>query len=306
MATPATTRTNARAGAAPRPAHETLPLGLLLLAALALLLSACATGTATGPRAGTLTEGSSRRSVTLGGTERGYRVYRPAGIAAAAPAVMVFHGYTGSAARTEQEFGWNRVADAERFVVVYPEGLNQGFNAGRCCGASSDTGVDDVAASLAMLDDVAARIPLDADRLYVTGFSNGGAMAYRLACETDRFAAFGPVAGGLVVDCDDAAPASILHIHGLADSVVPPGGDTAIWRTPVADVIAAWRGRADCSEPTASENERTRLSMASCAAGREVGLLTVEGLDHAWPTAGDGVDATSTLWAFFRRHPRGH
>ncbi len=276
------------------------------LLALLVLAAACTTGGGTTPYPdGALTQGSTLHSVTVGDSLREYRVYLPRRLASPAPLVMVFHGYTGNAARTEQEFGWNELADSEGFVVAYPEGLNEGFNAGGCCGASSETGVDDVGATLAILDDLGAAVPLDPRRLYVTGFSNGGAMAYRLACETDRFAAFGPVAGGLVVDCDDARPTSILHIHGLADSIVPFAGDAGVWRLPIADAVAGWRARDDCARASVTTNGPTRLEASACASGREVSLLTVGGLGHAWPTRADGLDATATLWAFFSRHDRG-
>lgn len=281
-----------------------MAIGRLLVALVVVLVTAgnCASV----PGMGSVGEGSAHRSVAVGDTDREYRVYRPKGISGPAPLVMVLHGYTGNAAQAEEEFGWNELADQKHFVAAYPEGLNEGFNAGGCCGASSDDGVDDVAAVLAMLDDVAAAVPLDPERLYVTGFSNGGAMAYRLACETDRFAAFGPVAGGLVANCQDPEPTSILHVHGTSDRVVPFDGVTDIWRTPVVEVLADWRERDDCGTPAATTKGRTQLTTASCAAGREVGLLAVDGLDHAWPTADDGLDATETLWAFFERHPRGH
>jgi polyhydroxybutyrate depolymerase len=77
---------------------------------------------------------------------------------------------------------------------LYPDGVDASFNAGMCCGTAM-TGVDDVAAALAMADDVADLVPLDDSRLYVTGFSNVAAMTYRIACETNRFAAFGPSQG---------------------------------------------------------------------------------------------------------------
>lgn len=302
---------SAKHGAHPRRPRRGWSLGLLLVA-LTLAVAACGSpsapsaGTPT-PTSATLAEGSSERVISVGNTQRSYRVYRPQGITTAAPLVMVFHGYTWNAARTEDTFGWNMLADAQRFIVLYPEGLNQGFNAGGCCGISSDTHVDDVSAALAMVDDVAKTIALDTDRLFVTGFSNGGAMTYRMACETDRFAAFGPVAGGLVVDCKDGKPASILHLHGLADTDVPVVGDSRIWRTPVDQVLADWRTRDDCAAPGAPTTSGTSHRVtATCAAGREVGLITIDGLRHAWPTAADGLDATSTLWAFFAKHPRGH
>lgn len=62
------------------------------------------------------------------------------------------------------------------------------------------------------------RIPgIDRSRAYVTGLSNGGMMAYTLACNTDLFVAIGPVAATQLDPCTNPRPTSVMHVHGLAD-----------------------------------------------------------------------------------------
>jgi polyhydroxybutyrate depolymerase len=249
--------------------------------------------------------GSSVRKVSVNGLVRTFRVYRPAALADDAPLVVAFHGFGGSAHSSESYYGWNAVADREEFVVLYPEGIDNSFNAGACCGNAMLRGVDDVGATLAMVDDVAGTVAIDPDRMYVTGFSNGGAMAYRMACATDVFAAFGPVSGGQVVQCDDPMPTSILHIHGTADTMVPmSGGADGMGHGPIEENVAHWRSLQQCDPPTDSYAEGIRRSSASCADDQEIDLIVLDGLTHVWPTSFNGVDGAQTLWKFFNRHRR--
>ena len=207
----------------------------------------------------------------------------------------------------EQSFGWDEEADRNAFVVVYPDGRIHCSNAGTCCGTSVETGVDDVAAAEAMIDDVSAAIAVDPDRVYVTGFSNGGMMSYRLACESARFAAIAPVAGTQLVDCTDRSTASVLHIHGPADTVVPAGGSDA---DPVC--TRPRRSRRSCPAGATSwlltghrgnrwQNHHLRRNLSGRARRR---LHQRRRLHHAWPTETDGLDATGTIWQFFADHRR--
>ncbi|HEU5102432.1 MAG TPA: PHB depolymerase family esterase [Roseiflexaceae bacterium] len=252
----------------------------------------------------TLEEGSSARSLPVGDLIRNYRVYRPQGITAPAPLVLVFHGYGGSAAMTERQRGWNQAADRHGFVVIYPDGIEQGFNGGRCCGNAAERGVDDVAAAHAMIDEVTRIVPVDVSRIYAAGFSNGAVMTYRLACESDRFAAVGPVAGLQLVDCATPRPTSILHIHGTADTTISVGGAPNFQAAPINEVLAEWRTNLACAPATETRTGNLRTSTASCPDNRDIDLITIDGLGHSWPTQADGLDATETLWRFFARHQR--
>jgi polyhydroxybutyrate depolymerase len=273
--------------------------------AILLVVSCSASGPE--PSDGGIAEGSSAHSLKVGDLTREYRVYRPASITDPAPLVLVFHGFGGNAAMIQEQLGWDQAADRHGFVVVYPEGIEQAFNAGTCCGNAADSKVDDVAATHAMVDEVARTVPIDTDRLYAAGFSNGGMMSYRLACESDRFAAVGPVAGPQLVDCAEQRPISVMHIHGTADTVVSAEGNqssTGIQVPPVKDVVADWRTSMACKPATETTAGNVRTSAAACPAGRNVDLIIIEGFGHDWPTSDDGLDATETLWQFFASHSR--
>jgi polyhydroxybutyrate depolymerase len=301
---------------------STGPRGLVgVAAAMLLLVAGCraagrsepvATSPGTAPPGVTVPVGSSTHTVEVGGTERALRLYRPADLPDLAALVVKLHGGFGSARQAESAYGWNALAEREGFAVAYPDGLDRAWNAGGgCCGRSARTGVDDVAFIRAAVAAVGRMVPIDPRRVFATGMSNGGMMAYRLACDTDVFAAVAPVAATQLGACPAPDPVSLIHIHGTADSRVrfdgEPGiGVAQIDGPPVPDVIAAWRGIDGCAAPAHQSAGPVTRSRAECRDGRVVELVTVAGVDHAWPGA-DGagpLDATATIWRFFTEHPR--
>lgn len=292
-------------------------MGRLVMAVIAalVLVGACAqTSPPPSPARPSITPGAplpvghSVRAVRVEDVERTYRVYRPEHIVDPAPLVLVFHGLGGDAVEIERATGWADTAEDAGAVVVFPQGVGRSFNAGGCCGDAQGRAVDDVAAALAMIDDVSAAASIDDERVYSTGFSNGGHMSYRLACETDRFAAIAPVAGSRLVACDDPEPTSLLHIHGLEDLRVPVDGETrdGVVVPPAEDVVTDWRQALGCGPvtETVGADEDVHRSSTTCPDGRAADLITLETLGHSWPRAADGLDATATAWEFFSRHAR--
>ncbi len=265
------------------------------------------------------------QALPFGGLTRTYAVYRPARLEPAPALVVSLHGGFGTGAFDERAYGWDRLADRDGFVVAYPDGIGRAWNAGGCCGRPAREGVDDVGFLTALIDHLVAQQRLDPDRVYVTGMSNGAAMAYRLACEAPgRLAAIGVVAGSLAADCAHPRPVSVLAIHGLADRNVPFAGGVGAkgvtrfaWAS-VPDVLALWRRVDGCGAAQPQADGAVTITAAACAEGRAVTLITIAGAGHQWPGSvprpaaalldpdppSPLLDATATLWAFFRTHRR--
>lgn len=263
----------------------------------------------------------------IGGRVRTYRLVRPpAAQDRPSPLVVVLHGGFGSGAQAQQAYGWDALAAREGFAVAYPDGVGRSWNAGTCCGPARRYGIDDVAFVEAVIDDAAGLVGLDQARIYATGISNGGMLAYRLACELPgRFAALGPVAATMVCECPRPAPVSILHIHGLEDRNIPFAGGVgakardARPRPSVPSVMDYWRRGAGCGPPSVSGTPPVRVESAVSPAGVEVTLISLEGVGHVWPGSrppppgvvamldldppSRAIDATAALWSFFARHP---
>jgi polyhydroxybutyrate depolymerase len=248
--------------------------------------------------------GASLHHINVGGHDRNYRLYKPPGVPTLAPLVVVMHGYSGSAAQAERDYGWDGLADSGKFVVAYPDGLSRAWNVDGegCCGRPGREGVDDVAFVSAAVADIAKNVGTDAAKVYATGMSNGAIMSYTLACITDIFAAIGPVAGTQLNPCRAPRPTSVIHIHGTADRLVPYGGGqgfSVINGPPVPEVNAFWRNVNQCGVPAATTSGPVTTSTAGCADNRGAVLITVDGGGHEWPPF-----ATETLWRFFSAHPR--
>jgi polyhydroxybutyrate depolymerase len=273
--------------------------------------------------------------VTVDGRERTFRRYLPGDAPAGPrPLVVVLHGALGTGTQAESAYGWNAEAARAGFVVAYPDGVGRTWAAGPgCCGPAARDGVDDVAFLEAVVTAVGAEVPLDPDRIYLAGISNGGMLAYRAACAGGSFAAIGVVAGTLVGPCPAPRPISVLHIHGTADRTVPYDGGPGLRDNdgtgrnpvkidgpPVTELVGRWRSAAGCPAPEVCTEGPVTRSTADCPGGRAVELITIAGAGHQWPGSAvpderirrllnldppsTALDATATLWQFFAAHPR--
>ena len=294
-------------------------LCLILVAALAGCRSQASPVPASAP------VGASSQSIQVGGLTRTFHLYRPHNLPPRAPLVVMLHGGFGSGTQAEQAYGWDKEADREGFAVVYPDGLDRAWNTGGgCCGVPAKQNTDDVGFIKAVVAAIRGEVPIDPARIYATGISNGGIMAYRLACDTDLFAAVGPDSATLLGTCPAPKQLSVLHIHGSADTRIPYAGGEGegyahIDGPPVPAVLASWRAVDGCDPPAVSTAGQVTTSAASCPGGRAVELITIGGAGHQWPGSAQkpvretlsGTDAPSTalnstdvFWKFFAAHPK--
>ncbi len=310
-------------------------------AALLVIVPAALAGLSACHRARTATParppvGTSAQTLTFDGQQRTFRVYRPGTLPphTPVPLVVMLHGALGSGEQAETSYGWDAEADRERFVVAYPDGTHRAWAvSGDCCGPPAAAKTDDTGFILRLVATISAEIPVDPDRVYATGISNGGMLAYRLACDTDTFAAIGPDSATMLGTCPSPGPVSVIHIHGTGDRTVPYGGGPGrrdnggqgrvpidVDGPPIPAVIDAWRGTDHCGAPTDHTDGPVDTSVATCPGGRAVELITIAGAGHQWPgqpgpnraaavvlgldPPSMALDATDTIWQFFRAHPK--
>ena len=259
-------------------------------------------------------------------SDRPYGLKVPAGYDGQSPVplVLLLHGYTADGAKQAKYFGLPALANKEGFLLAYPDGTrdrlgNRFWNATDACCDFFRSGVDDVAYLDAVLDDIAARYPVDPARVFVVGHSNGAFMAHRYACDrASRVAAIVTLAGMQWKDqtnCRAGSPVSVLHVHGRNDETVKyDGGYTPAAAYPGAvETVGDWAASDACSgelaatgrkldlDRTVAGDETAEQVFSGCPAGVGIGLWTIEGGGHVPAFNENWAEA---IWSFMTTHPK--
>jgi len=245
-------------------------------------------------------------TISIGNTERTYSAQVPD--TKPAPLVLVLHGNTQQGTDMQTRSSWPQVAQRERFIAIFPDGLNRAWadlrgdteRAGRT--APPDT--DDVAFLTALVSKYVKDGAADPKRIYVTGVSNGGAMTMTLACKQPQmFAAAAAVimnfTAAMADACKPERPIAVLLMNGTADPLVAYEGGKGtsryglpnVWST--AQTIGFWRKVNGCEtgDGPASQLQDSDPSDAStvsridsrCPQGQDVLLYRVNGGGHRMP-----------------------
>lgn len=267
---------------------------------------------------------------TPDGRVRTYRLYVPAsaGSDGRLPLLIALHGGLGWGAQFATNSGFDGLAEANRFIVVYPDGTNNRpgdtklltWNGGLCCRPAADQQVDDVGFLRALIDRLEAEQPVDPNRVLAAGHSNGAILAYRLACElSNQILAIGVQSGVIGVPCQPSQPVSVFHLHGLADSNIPieggrGSGPSAVEFPSPREAASGFAALDDCQSGPIEQSDASNADVLSrlwsqCAGGSEVRFVTVTGASHAWmghPTSAQNLvgppymalDASRAIWSF--------
>jgi polyhydroxybutyrate depolymerase len=272
----------------------------LLVAVLVSSVTACGSTADDEPAAGR----AGTRTIKL--DDRPFRLHVPRTYdpARKAPLVVLLHGYTSNAADQESYFKLTAESDRRGFLYAMPDGTKDRedkrfWNATAACCDFYRSGVDDSGYLSRLIDAVGASYSVDAARVYLVGHSNGGFMAYRMACEhSTQVSAIVSLAGAMNYDtasCTPERPVRVLQIHGTADDTIEfEGGANGSNPFPSAAVtVDTWRrlngcgARADTSAApldldttlSGAETTVTRYT-AGCRDGREVELWTIKDGGH--------------------------
>lgn len=192
---------------------------------------------------------------------RTYYLYRPSAMPNGnQPLLISMHGGGGNGLMQASVSLINKVANEKKFNVIFPEGSGvvRTFNGGSCCGTAQTQNVNDVDFISKILDEAQTLYSIDPNKIYSTGFSNGGIMSHRLACQlAHRISGIAAVGGGSgqydfdlnqYYSCNPTRPIPILHIHATNDRNFPidggtGGGVSSTNYYPVQSTINDWISR---------------------------------------------------------------
>ncbi len=258
---------------------------------------------------------SGQHELTYDGINRTYSVYLPSDLesSGSVPLLVALHGGGGSAEKWPgyTNNGFERLADREGFILVYPNGLEGHWNDGRGVDRfySQHENIDDAGFLARLIDVLKASYPIDANRVYVTGASNGGMMAHKLAAEySDKVTAIASVISSIPKNLEGRLypthPVAVLMMNGTEDPIVPwDGGAVSFGNMTNGYVMSTqqslefWIYHNNCDPsaitttlPDTDPDDGTRverMSFINCNAGSEVVLYKVIGGGHAWPAFED-------------------
>ena len=301
---------------------------LLLICIGSLILSTILTGCVT-----------SKQSMIYDGRTRSYILHIPSfyNDSTPFPLIIALHGGGGNSKSMMGKTGFNDLADEKGFIVVYPDGTGKlknrllTWNAGHCFGYALENNVDDVGFIRTLIEKLQNTYNIDSRRIFVTGHSNGGMMAYRLGSElSDIVAAIAPCAGtiggkesensSLFVIPEPYHPVSVIALHGKLDENVPYDGghgDNASGNRidlSVNESISFWIQYNECnftSKRNISESGNIIIDYYSEGKDRsEVVLVTILNGGHWWPGSNKDsiedqeINGTEIIWDFFESHPK--
>jgi polyhydroxybutyrate depolymerase len=271
------------------------------------------------------TQNRSNGTMVSMGVEREYLLHVPATYDRTKPTPLVISMHGGSMwpAAQRRVDRWDRVADAHGFIVVYPAGV--GGRGPRAWAAGREPGLTrDVRFISDLIDTLRATYNIDLTRVYATGLSNGGGMAFALSCRlSNRIAAIGVVSTAIFLPwsgCADNRAVPGVVIQGTADRAIPYNGGRSWVASDVFPNIPAWTARWAVRNGCQQEPlewtiapDVKRIEYPKCTANASVILYRIEGGGHNWP-GGDqlpewfvgrtteSIDASALMWVFFQQH----
>lgn len=278
-------------------------------------------------------------NITFDGVARNFIVYLPSGYnnSGKMPLIFAIHGGSGTPEGMINIANFKTIADRDKVVLVYPEGVQKNWNDGRPT-APNQLGINDVGFFNQMCDYMINNYSVDAKKIYATGISNGGFMSTRLGCElSNRIAAIAVNAATIEAttiapNCKPNRPVPALYIHGTTDPLVPfLGGQITAGGTAGGTILShfqaidKWVTINACNPtPTVTDlpdiaNDGTTIKQRVYSGGTngsEVVSYVVLNGGHTWPQGyqylneaiigktSQDMNACEVIWTFFKRFSR--
>lgn len=242
--------------------------------------------------------------LTFDGLKRCWELHIPEGKLENIPLIIDLHGWQSSPQIHREISGFDKLALNEKVFVAWPYGIKNSWNAGKkCCEPASITKVDDVGFLKSLITKLVQDNPIDVTRIYVSGFSNGCAMAQRLAVEaSDLITAVACMSLSLLVSVDKDynynASVPVMVLMGEFDELY----DDPTYVGAINN-FNIWKRLNNCSDDY-SRNVKVGYVIDTyqyCENDSEISLVTVVGNHTLYSGYDTDVDTTKLAWEFMSR-----
>lgn len=238
------------------------------------------------------------------------------------PALILLHYLDGTPADMADLTKIARLVRDDGIWVILPKGVNGTWN----YKPNALNQVDDVGFLTQLIQQSVADYPLDPTRIYMAGYSDGGLMTQRFACDKPRLIAAGAAVAATLYQalanaCTPNQGTPMLFMQGEDDKVLPYKGNLLFLSAPAT---AAFWARIDgcAATPTGTDlpnriGDGTTVHLdryQGCAADEGVAFYSVVNGGHTWPGAYDyspdlglttqDINADTVMWQFFRQFRR--
>jgi len=265
------------------------------------------------------TDGNSNNTIMSDQQQRTFLLHLPPSYGRQPqPLVINYHGYTETTHVFAQYSNMAVESDKADFILVYPQGEDNPTTWDAGIGAYGPTGdADDVQFTRDLIGYLEKNYCVDAHRIYVTGYSIGGGMAYRVACNlSTQVAAFATVEGAFYTapgGCHPRHPVPVLEIHGQADRFAPYTGNPPLRMEAVQPYLNNWLNWDECSNTTQTffqQSDVTGVEWPHCADSTVVAQYIISDGGHTWPGASPRpslgftthtIDANVVIWNFCKQ-----
>ena len=309
------------------PACSTRACVLLLVAC-----TACATFQPNHPLSHAAPDATTRHTIRVGGLNRSFYLHLPPHFSAQGryPLVILLHGHNNNGSNVIGQTKMDAVADRYGFILAAPNGTGRfgrfglTWNVGTCCGSAQEKHIDDIGFLATLIDTLKRVFPIDSTRIAITGFSAGGMLALRTACDRPEIATVYVNVQGTMPDTACAAhrPVSMLLFAGDDDEDMRTEHEENKRRnnhryaTSAMGTFRFWAEHDGCARHFIIETTDAYVDhiAVECANGTVTRLLTVHAHPHAWPgghktwlfspTPNPNLDASLMIAEFLKNQPR--
>ena len=254
------------------------------------------------------------QSIVHDGVNREYVLFIPNSYdgTSSVPLMLNFHGFGGSASDYMQDADMRSLAEADTFILVYPQGscLDGSPHWNPCpTGGDNKSTADDVGFVESMISEISSQYNVDMERIYAAGYSNGGMMAYGLANYKSELIAAVASVSGTMLNCTGSTnhPMPVVHLHGTSDDVVSYNGSTD-WNS-VQNTLDYWINfNNTTTTPTVNSENSGGITIEHYIYDQGENSVSIEhykfiGGEHVWfNETYQGQNTAELIWNFMSKY----